>query len=207
MANIKVSIAENDLKTLKTNKYNLCLAFGERSMGFDVVCIGTDDYSSSNTFQVGNEYAVFFCKSVTDGETVDVASEVQNIELGQQITINKDSVFEKPVEGKYPNRLEIVNDYGNVYPGFARKVKYGTNESMRLAFVSPYISVKGTFAMEPDNLVRIWFQQFAEIGTYFTDFIKEKEMSGRSVYVDALIDASTKPDTVVLTYVNGKWKK
>ena len=32
MANIKVSIAENDLKTLKTNKYNLCLAFGERSI-------------------------------------------------------------------------------------------------------------------------------------------------------------------------------
>lgn len=207
MTDIKVNIADNDLKTLKSNKYNLCLAFREKSIGFDVMCMVADDYSSVNTFKVGNEYAVFFCKSVADGEAVDVASEVQNIELGQQITINKDSVFEKPVEGKYPNRLEIVNDYGNVYPGFARKVKYGTNESMRLAFVSPYISVKGTFAMEPDNLVRIWFQQFAEIGTYFTDFIKEKEMSGRSVYVDALIDASTGVDTVVLTYANGKWKK
>lgn len=207
MANIKVSIAENDLKTLKTNKYNLCLAFGERSMGFDVVCIGTDDYSSSNTFQVGNEYAVFFCKSVTDGETVDVSSEVQKIELGQQITINKDSVFENPVEGKYSNRLEIVNNYGNVFPGFARKVKYGADEGMRVAFVSSYVSMIGTFMMEPVNMVRIWFQQFAVTGTYFMDFIKEKEMSGRSAYVDALIDASTKPDTVVLTYVNGKWKK
>lgn len=207
MTDIKVNIAENDLKTLKSNKYNLCLAFREKSIGFDVMCMVADDYSSANTFKVGNEYAVFFCKSLTNGEVVDVASEVQNIELGQQITINKDSIFEKPVEGKYSDKLEIVNNYGNVYPGFARKVKYGTDESMRLAFVSPYISVKGTFAMEPDNLVRIWFQQFAEIGTYFTDFIKEKEMSGRSVYVDALIDASTKPDTVVLTYMNGKWKK
>lgn len=206
MANIKVNIAENDLKTLKTNKYNLCLAFGERSMGFDVVCIGTGDYSSSNTFKVGNEYAVFFCASLMDGEAVAVSSQVKDIELGQQITINKDSVFENPVEGKYADRLEIVNNYGNIYPGFGRKVKYGTDERMRIAFVSPYVSVKGTFAMEPENVIRIWFQQFADTGTYFTDFIDKNRMSGTSMYAEAVIDSSAGSDTVLLTYADGKWK-
>ncbi len=207
MANIKVSIAENDLKTLKTNKYNLCLAFGEKSMGFDVVCIGTGNYSSLNTFKIGNEYTVFFCASLTDGETVAVSSQVKDIELGQQITINKDSVFEDPVEGKYADRLEIVNNYGNIYPGFGRKVKYGTDESIRFAFVSPYVSVKGTFTMEPENVVRVWFQQFADTGTYFTDFIDKNRMSGTSTYAEAVIDCSAGTDTVLLTYMDGKWQK
>ncbi len=207
MANIKVNIAENDLKTLKANKYNLCLAFREKSIGFDVVCIGADDYSSSNTFKVGNEYAVFFCKSLTNGETVDVASEVQSIELGQQITINRYGVFENPVEGKYADRLEIVNNYGNIFPGFGRKVKYGADESMRFAFVSPYVSVKGTFTMEPENVVRVWFQQFADTGTYFTDYIDKNRMSGTSTYAEAVIDCSAGADTVLLTYADGKWQK
>lgn len=207
MANIKVSIAENDLKTLKTNKYNLCLAFREKSIGFDVVCIGTDNYSSVNTFKVGNEYAVFFCRTLTDGEAVDVSSEVKTIELGQQITINKDSVFENPVEGKFADRLELVNNYGNIYPGFGRKVKYGTDESIRLAFVSPYVSVKGTFTMEPEHVVRVWFQQFAAAGTYFTDFIDKERMSGTSTYAEAVIDCSAGADTVWLTYADGKWQK
>ena len=47
MANIKVSIAENDLKTLKTNKYNLCLAFGERSMGIQDKLRASSDWLSA----------------------------------------------------------------------------------------------------------------------------------------------------------------
>lgn len=207
MANIKVNISDNDLKTLKTNKYNLCLAFRERSIGFDVVCIGTDEYFSSNTFKVEDEYAVFFCKSLENGEVIDASTEVKNIELGQRITINEYGFFGSPMKGQYSDRLEIVNDYGSVYPGFGRKVKYGTNDSMRYAFVSPYVSIKGSFTMEPENMVRIWFQQFTEPGTYFTDFINEKRMSGRSTYVDAFIDVSTGSDTVLLTYANGKWQK
>ena len=207
MANIKVNISDNDLKTLKANKYNLCLAFREKSIGFDVVHIGTDEYFASNTFKVEDEYAVFFCKSLEDGEVIGDSSEIQKIELGQRITVNKYGIFGSPVEGQYSDRLEIVNNYGDVYPGFGRKIKYGTDDRMRYAFVSPYASIKGSFTMEPENKIRVWFQQFAKPGTYFTDFINEKRMSGRSTYVDAFIDVSTESDTVVLTYANGKWQK
>ena len=207
MANIKVNISDNDLETLKKNKYKLCLAFREKSIGFDVVCIGTDQYFSSNTFKVEDEYAVFVCNSLENGEVIDASSDVKNIELGQRITVNEFGFFESPVKGQYLDRLEVVNDYGSIYPGFGRKIKYGTDDSMRYAFVSPYASVKGTFTMEPENKIRIWFQQFAKVGTYFTDFISEKRMSGRSTYVDAFIDASMGADTVVLTYANGKWQK
>lgn len=207
MANIKVNISENDLETLKKNKYKLCLAFKEKSIGFDVVCIGTDEYFSSNTFKVEDEYAVFFCKSLEDGEVIGDSSGIKKIELGQRITVNQFGFFESPVKGQYSDRLEVVNDYGSIYLGFGRKVKYGTDESMRYAFVSPYASVKGTFTMKPENKIRIWFQQFATTGTYFTDFISEKRMSGRSTYVETFIDASMGVDTVVLTYADGKWQK
>ena len=161
MKKVIVNIAEEDLKLLKENRYALCIAFREKDMGYDMVCYSCMDYLLNNSIEITEEFSVFYCKNIQFGEKVVVSGGPYNIQLGQRITIDEYGSFKDIENGFEGNRIEIINEYGNLYLGFSRKIIFSGIQSTLPAFVSPYISLKGEFTFEPEDMMRIWFEQFA----------------------------------------------
>ncbi len=203
MKNITITVAEQDLSFLKQNKYALCFACRDRELGYDVICRADMNYMGNTTIGFGNEYQIFCCQSVTNRETLVLSTNLVNIALGQQITLNEAGTFSSPVGEGSGESITLNNDYGNIYPGYSRKISYGGSEAFLPVFVAPYASVKGTYTMCPRDVVQIWFEQFAKSQIFLKDFLIQEKGIGRS----SLAEAALTDGGVQLLYQNGNWQK
>lgn len=203
MKTINVSIASVDLAILKQNKYALCYALKEANMGYDVICAADMDYMGHNVFGVSNEYQIFCCSNITNNEKINISTESADISIGQQVTINENGIFSGAVSGRVEDAFELINNFGRLYPGFSRKISFRGNEKFLPVFISPYISIKGSYSLKPDNMVRIWFEQFAESGVFLSDFLQQMIKVGQSTGVEVFLDK----DKIDISYQNGNWIK
>lgn len=203
MKEVVINIAEEDMVFLKKNNYALCAAFRERDMGYSVICCTSMGYLSQNTINVGEELCVFYCKNIKIGEKVEVSAGPCGIEPGQRVTVDEYGSLKNVELGSVEGKIEIINNYGSIYPGFYRNLSFLGVQSELPAFVSPYASVKGEFTLEPEERMVIWFEQFAEsgriIGSAFENILK----AGKSVSIEVMLsDTSTQ-----VSYENQMWKK
>lgn len=203
MKTLNIKIGNEDLKFLKENKYAMCFALQEKDMGYDMICCCSLNYLLLNTIGVGKDYEIFCCQSITDHQRIRIAAGPVPIATGDQITITSSGLFSSPVSGTCPDALELINEYGNLYPGFSRQIDWQGNVSFVPVFVAPYASVKGSYTMKPDDTVKIWFEQFTESGIFLKDFLPPSRTAGRSKSIEILL---TDNETDLL-YENGNWQK
>lgn len=203
MKEVVINIAEEDMALLKKSNYALCAAFREKDMGYSVICCAGTDYLSKNVIDIGEELSVFYCKNIKIGEKVAVSEGPCRIEPGQRVTVDEYGSLKNIESGSVEGKIEIINNYDSIYPGFYRNLSFQGEESGRPAFVSPYASVKGTFTLEPEERMAVWFEQFAESGKIIGKDFENILKAGKSRAIEIVIsDTSTQ-----VSYENQSWKK
>lgn len=203
MKEVTIIIMEEDMVLLKKNNYALCIAFKEKDMGYSVICYASTDYMPRNIINIGEELSVFYCKNIQVGENVAVSAGPCSIELGQRITVDEYGSLSNTEEGSFVGKLQIINKYDSIYPGFCRSLSFLEKQSEFPAFVSPYVSVKGEFTLEPEERMIIWFEQFAESGKIIDNNFENVLNAGKS----SAIEVSLSGTSVQVSYENQNWKK
>lgn len=204
MKTLQINISANDLTLLKENQYALCFACNEADAGYDVICHADMNYLCSVEFEFMDEYQIFCCQNIRNGEELLISTDPVPILPGQQITLDSTGVFSSVVSGTEPDCIELINNYGNLYPGFSRKISCNACEDFMPAFVAPYISVKGSFLLKPADNVLVWFQQYAKGSSFTRGLLKKIFNAGKSRAAEASL---TDNQVCSLTYENGIWKK
>lgn len=203
MKEIVINIMEEDMVLLKDNRYSLCIAFREKDMGYSMISYACTDYLLRNVINIGEELSIFYSRNIQIGEKAVVSSELCKIEPGQSVTIDEYGSFKDINTGSDAGRIKIINKYDAIYPGFCKKLSFSGVQSELPAFVSPYVSVKGEFTMEPEERAIIWFEQFAESGTVIDNNFKDLYKAGKS----GVIEVSLSDTPVQIAYENQIWKK
>lgn len=203
MKEVVINISENDIRLLKCNNYALCVAFPEKDMGYSVICYADMKYLLNNVINIGEELSVFYCNDIREGEKVRASAGPCSMKPGQRVTVDEYGSLKDVEAGGIDGKLEIINNYDSIYPGFYRSISFFGVQSELPAFVSPYASVKGVFTLEPEERMLIWFEQFAESGKIIDNNIKNILKAGKSSFIEVELSHTS----VQVLYENQIWKK
>ncbi len=200
---VLINIASEDFSVLKENNYKLCVSFREKDMGYTMVSYADTEYLVNSILEVTEDYSVFCCSNIRSGQQVAVSVGPCTIELGQRITLDQYGLLGNVTGGGSANEIEIINEYGNIYPGFGRKIVFSGEENFQPVFVSTGVSVKGTFSLKPEDRIILWFEQLVESGQVLESNFESIVRAGKSTKIEVqLSDGETG-----VTYENGSWKK
>ena len=192
--NVNITIASADLETLKDNDYLLCFAKKVNNT-FDVVWQSYRDYLSSNSFLWTPVYQLFGSNQFMGNVTVNVATNVVNIGLGQQATLDTAGVLGAASTGGPTTAITMVNDYGPIYPG-VNQLSTGITGQQETTpiYVAQEQIVLGSDVLTPIDEVMVWFEQNIETSTMFSD------AKSNSTTIDL-----TSSNSQTRLYSNGKW--
>jgi hypothetical protein len=146
----------------------------------------------SSGFQISwvPDYQLFATNSFVAGAVVAVETNVVQISLGQQATLDAAGVLGTPVVGGPSDSITIVNDYGPIHPGLSA-------DRMPI-YVEPDAIEPGNETLKPVDVVRIWFQQNITAGTMLSP-------AALNAVSNAIEVDLTAQDKAALLYQNGKW--
>lgn len=189
-----ITIAKQDLETLKGNKYRMCFAKKVNNT-FNVVWQSYDDYLNTNSFLWTPVYQLFGSNLFKGDLTVEVATNAVNIGLGQQATLDSAGVLGDPSTGGPSTAITMVNDFGPIHPGVKQLSTgiLGTQTSTPI-YVAQNQIVTGSDTLTPKEEVMVWFEQNIETSTMFSD------ARSNATTIDL-----TKSNTGARLYSDGKW--
>src|SRR5579871_3458843 len=192
---VTIQIAPEDLKILKAADYRLCCAKKIAEGDFNVVWQSYTKYLVTNTFSWTPQYQLFGTNIFVDNITVQVATNLVTIGLGEISTLDTAGVLSEASTGGKPTAINLLNDYGNIHPGI-NQLSTGIDGSQVSTpiYVAPKDMVSGTASMTPVEVVQVWFEQNIETSTMFSD------ARSKSVTIDlTFANAQTR------LYKDGKW--
>ncbi len=189
-----INIASEDLETLKDNRYCLCFAKKVNNT-YDVVWQSSTEYLSSNSFLWTPVYQLFGSNEFDSDVTVNVQTNLVNIELNQQATLDAAGVLGAASTGGSTTGITMVNNYGDIHPGLNQLSTglSGVQETTPI-YVAPEVMVPGSDLLTPIDEVMVWFEQNIETSTMFSD------ARSNSTTIDM-----TSVNTQTRQYSDGKW--
>ena len=191
---VNISIASQDLEVLKDNAYRLCFA-KKVNETFNVVWQSYQDYLAYNSFLWTPAYQLFGSNEFRSNVTVKVTTNVVNIELGQQATLDRARVLGPASTGGSTTGITMVNDYGQIHPGLNQlSTGIGGIQTSTPIYVAPDQIALGSDVLTPIEEVMVWFEQNIQTSTMFSD------ARSNSVTIDMT-------DSISQTrlYSNGRW--
>ncbi|MEH2482876.1 hypothetical protein V1282_006233 [Nitrobacteraceae bacterium AZCC 2146] len=195
MKSVIIQIANADLELLRRNRYSLCFA-KQMSDTFGVVWQCYPIYLSANEFSWTSSYQLFGAKTFSPGRSVAVDTNLVDIALGQQSTLDATGHLEPAVQGGPPDSITMVNNRGPIYPGLSG-LSAGLDGVQRMTpiFMVPIaIATGGVGVLTPTENLLVWFQQNIDAGTIFS------QPAPGAVKIDlAGVDTATR------RYQNGSW--
>lgn len=185
---VQIDVAEADRALLEAANYLLCTA-RKVNDAYDVVW-NAASINSQYLITLSPNYQLFATNSFVAGAVVAVETNVVEIGLGQQATLDAAGVLGTPVSGGPSDSITLVNNYGLIHPGLSTG-----NQPI---YVEPGAIETGYETLKPVDMVRIWFQQDITTGTMLSQ--------GALVAVSKTIEVDlTARDKVSLLYQNGNW--
>ncbi len=196
-----VEVGEQDLQTLKTNGYNICFAKKVEPHSYNVIWQAYDYYLAENKMSWCSIYSLFGSFYFQDGEQVAVATNEIQIAPGEEGTLEGSGVLSGPVTGSLPEKIVMVNQYGEIHPGLKQLVRTPRGE---LLSASLFLTVDGvlkgsTSEMKPVEELLVWFEQGACSGMMFGS---EGTYGARTKAIE--IDM-TGTSSATRLYENGAW--
>ena len=154
---VNINIASQDLETLKDNQYRLCFAKMVNHT-FDVVWQSYTEYLDQNRFQWTPVYQLFGSNEFDSDVTVNVQTNLVNIELNQQATLDAAGVLGAASTGGSTTGITMVNNYGDIHPGLNQLSTglSGVQETTPI-YVAPEVMVPGSDLLTPIDEVMVWF--------------------------------------------------
>lgn len=169
---VTITIDNSDFEVLKKNGYNLCFAKKLQGRDYDVVwqSYGKESYLETNTFSWVSDFQVFGSNVFQDNVRVRVSTNVVDIHLGEQCTLNAEGHLENVKTGSYKDAIELINQFGAIHPGVnALCYDLQGNQQVATIYVASQAIVIGTDILTPIERVQVWFEQNIETGTMFSD--------------------------------------
>ena len=192
---LSVEIAAADLETLKGAGYKLCFAKKVGDNDFNVVWQSYDQYLINNSFSWTPMYQLFGSNSFIANVKVQVSTNIQDIGLGEECTLNSAGVLQPAVSSDYPEGFQLINDYGSIHPGVNQLSIGITGQQISTPiYVASNPVVLGSTKLTPVEKVLVWFEQNIQTSTMFSD-------SRSDSYEIDLTNANQK----TIKYENQKW--
>ncbi|MDN7177150.1 hypothetical protein M0D69_03815 [Caballeronia sp. SEWSISQ10-4 2] len=192
---VRIEIALEDLKTLKTAKYKLCFAKKVAEGDYNVVWQSSDLYLATNTFSWTPQYQLFGSNTFQSNIQVDVSTNIVDIGLGETSVLDSNGILGEPKTGGDVTCVTLENDYGNIHPGVNQLSTNidGTQTSTPI-YVAPDTMVSGTAQLTPIETVLVWFEQNIQTSTIFST------ARSRAVEIDL-----TKVNAATRKYQGSEW--
>lgn len=193
---VVVQISEEELHKLKDSHYALCFAKKVGDFDYDVIWKSLDKYLATNTFSWQPMYQISGTNTFESDVKVEVATNIEDIGLGEKTILDRDGALSNPVTGGDPTAINVDNEYGNIHFVISQLSKNngGAQETTPI-FVSKDESIKGDAHFKPVEKILVWFQQNAQTSTMFT------EMRSNAMEVDL-----TNKNVASIRYENGTWR-
>jgi hypothetical protein len=189
-----ILIDPNDLSELKKGKYKLCFA-KKVNDSFNVVWQSYGDYLHSNMFSWTPAYQMFGSNTFSGSVTVSVATNVVNISLGEQCTLDATGNLGQASSWTNPLAMKMTNNFGPIHPGL-NSISIGPDgiQTTTPIYVARDAIVSGSDTLTPIDTVQVWFEQNVVTSTVISDAVSN------AVEIDLTDD-----DTATRLYSNGVW--
>ena len=188
-----IQIAEEDLVTLKDNNYKLCFAKKVNDT-YNVVWQSLGDYLVTNSFSWVPMYELFASNTFESEVTVEVTTNIVDIGLGEESTLNSAGLLSDPVTGGPSDSVTMINEYGPIHPGMNQLSTSAEGTISTPIYVAEYQAVLGSVELTPIEYVMVWFEQNIETSTMFS--------TARSNSIEINM---TGVDEQTRLYENGTW--
>ncbi len=190
---LNVEIASEDLVNLQNAGVELNIAIRVNNT-FDVVWRSISNYGESNNYQWSPIFQVFASNEFTDGVTVQISTNVVNVALGQEVTLDAAGVLGFVSEEGPADSISFINDFGLIHPGLAQQLTDPTGTQAILPiYIAQDIIALGSDVLTPTDEVLVWFED-TETGTMFSD------ARANSIVVDL-----TEIVVATIRFSNGEW--
>ena len=191
---VVIQIASSDLTFLKTNKYKMCFA-KKVNDSFNVVWQSYSDFLGNNTFSWIPAFQLFGTNTFSGGVTVSVQTDLVNITLGEEATMDTSGNIGSASSGGPGTGITFINQYGPIHPGL-NSVSTGPDGIQRSTpiYVAENQIALGQDLLTPKEFIQVWFAQNIETST----------MISEAVTNSATIDLTT-ADAATRLYSNGAW--
>jgi len=191
-----VEIASEDLIFLQDNAFKLNIAIKVNlNDTFNVVWQSISNYLGSNTYQWSPIFQVFGTNEFVDNVTVNIQTNLVNVCLGQEVTLDSAGILGPASDGGPSTAISFTNEFGLIHPGLAQQLTDPTGiQTILPTFVTPDPIPLGTEVLTPMDEVMVWFEQNIETSTMFSD------ARSNSFTVDM-----TTTNTATVRFSNGEW--
>lgn len=167
---VTIEIAMPDLETLKGSNYRLCFAKKVGEGAYNVVWQSYHDYLVTNEFTWTPLYQLFGSNVFFADVTVSVSTNLVDIGLKQQSTLNEFGNLEKPVDGPEQHSITMINEYGSIHPGVSQLSTGIKGERISTPiYVAENSIVRGPTNLTPVEKVLVWFEQDIKTSTMFSN--------------------------------------
>jgi hypothetical protein len=191
---LKVEIASADLAMLQEAGLKLNISKQVGNENFNVVWQSISNYGETNTYQWSPIFEVFGSNEFQVSVTVVSTTNLVNVSLGQEVTLDSIGDFGPAMEGGPVNSISIINDFGSIHLGLAQQLTDPTGvQAILPIFVTPFVIFLGMESLTPVEKVLVWFGD-TETSTMFSD------ARPNSVLVDL-----TNIDEKTVSFSNGEW--
>jgi len=164
---LTVEIASEDLTMLQVAGLELNIAIKVNDT-FDVVWRSISNYLGSNTYQWSPTFEVFASNEFTDDVTVQISTNLVNVALGQQVTLDSAGVLGDASEGGPETAITFINDFGPIHPGLAQQLTDPTGTQILPIGIAQDPIALGSESLTPVDEVLVWFED-TETSTMFSD--------------------------------------
>jgi len=167
---VKIEIVQDDLRTLKDGNYKLCFAKKVAEGDYNVVWQSYDDYSVTNTFLWTPQYQLFGSNRFKENVEVEVTTNVVDIGIGEESTLDKYGILSAPKTGKNETAITMINDYKSIHPGI-NQLSTGIDGKMVSTpiYLAPNEIVMGEVTLTPVESVQVWFEQNIQTSAMFSN--------------------------------------
>jgi hypothetical protein len=192
---VKIQIASADLTQLKQSNYKLCFAKKVGNEDYNVVWQSYSNYLSNNTFSWTPQYQLFGSNVFQANVQVDVSTNLVNIGLGQQATLDTSGLLGPASSGGPEISITLLNNYGPIHPGVSQlSTGIDGKQVSTPIYVASQQVVTGSTVLTPVETILVWFEQNVQTSTMFS--------TSRSQSIE--INLTDSNDAVRL-YSGGSW--
>lgn len=135
---------------------------------FDVVWQSISEYENINTYQWSQKFQVFASNEFQENVTVEIQTNLVNVELGQEVILDPAGVLSPAMDGGPADSINFINDFGLIHPGLSQQLTDPTGvQEILPAYISTNPIVVGIDELTPMDEVMVWFE-VTETGTMFS---------------------------------------
>ena len=190
---LHIQIGVQEIQTLKATGAQMCFARLVNG-AYSVVWQASGNFLESNEFSWTEDFALFGTNAFVPGTTVQITTNVVNINSGQEAALSPNGFLGSPTTG-LAGAITLVNQSGPIHPGLNGSASFNGDQTFSPMFVAASAVGQGPTQIMPEGTIAIWFEPNVASGTMIAQH-------PQNAFTANLIAAT---NGVACLYQNGRW--